>query len=149
MTKSRTKIAIVTVVAALGGCRTYVLQGWVVQGDVSDMAFVQPDDPRLSQPGVSSVRISVERDPDRLSATIVGTDMSDTRGAFTMGLNTFGAGYLIETFRIHASKAGYRSAEAHLSLDANDERPLLVILAPGQSDPYETETLLEQYERFR
>ncbi|MHC4430069.1 MAG: hypothetical protein ACYS0D_15930, partial [Planctomycetota bacterium] len=51
---------LVTVASAallLAGCSSYVLQGRVVHGDVSDMAFVHADDPRLAQSGLSSVRI--------------------------------------------------------------------------------------------
>ncbi len=113
------------------------------------MAFVSADDPRLAQPGLSSVRITVERDPGELSATQVGRGLSDDQGRFAITLDSFGAGYLMEVFGVHASRSGYRNTQANLSLNAKDDRRLLVIMAPGHSDPYETESLLEQYERFR
>jgi hypothetical protein len=113
------------------------------------MAFVNADDSRLAQPGVSGVRITVERDPGKLSATQVGRGLSDDQGRFAISLDSFGAGYLVEVFGVHASRSGYRNTQANLSLDAKDNRQLLVILTPGHSDPHETESLLEQYERFR
>ena len=146
---SAVTLVLLSAALLLSGCDSYVLQGRVVQGDVSDMAFVNTDDPRLAHPGVSGVRITVERDPDRLSATQVGSGLSDDEGRFAIALDSFGAGYLVEVFGVHASRAGYRNARVNLRLDADDERQLLVILAPGRSDPDETESLLEQYERFR
>ena len=142
-------LALVGLVATLGGCGSYVLQGQVVQGAFSDMAFVRPGDPRLAQPGVSSVRITVERDPDKLAARVVGSDLSDGSGRFTVALDAFGAGYLAEVFRIRAGKVGYQTALATLALDAQDDRLLLVILAPGPSEGREPEDLLEQFDRFK
>jgi hypothetical protein len=136
--------------AACPGCGGYVLRGKAIAGSVSDMTFVEPDDPRLDEPGVANVRIDVERDPGRLSAKVVASEMTDARGSFTVPIRAFGAGWMDEEWRFIAVVGGYATAMRRLHLTSSDaERRLLVILAPGASDDPRQEDLIEQYERFR
>ncbi len=130
------------------GCSTYTIEGRVVEGAVSDMTFVLGDDPRLSDPPLSGVRITVERDPGRLSRQMAGTDLSDAHGRFAIVINDFGAGWMDERWRIQASRMRYQTASRDLRLDRSNRR-LLIILATGVSDAPEGEDLIKQFERYK
>jgi hypothetical protein len=134
--------------AALAGCRTYVLQGTVVRSDVPEMAFVTPDDPRLTEPGVSNVRISIERDPDKLSREMVGTALSDSRGRFTIPVDRFGAGWMDEVWMIRAFRQGYQTVVSRQRLSIYDDQRLLILMPAGPAEA-PPEGWQEQYERFR
>ena len=140
--------ALIALSVLLGGCNSYVLKGHVVQGDISIMSFVRPDDPRLADPPVTGARVTVVRDPENLGAERVGSELSDGYGEFWVPLDAFGAGHLDEVFRISVSRSGYQTANSLQRLRASDERVLLVILGSGQPDAA-PEGLLDQYERFR
>lgn len=135
-------------VSALTGCRTYVLQGTVVRSDVADMAFVASDDPRLSGTGVGNVRITIERDPDKLSREMIGTTLSDDRGRFSMPVDKFGAGWMDEEWMIRAFRQGYRTVVSRQRLSIYEDRRLLILMPAGQSEA-PPEDWQEQYERFR
>ena len=136
--------------AALTGCSTYTLHGNVTYGQISDMELVDPSDRRLSDPPLTSVRITVQRDPDKLSRRIAGTDVSDVRGRFVIPLDEFGAGWMEEEWLIRASKPGFKTATSILRLDANTRgKRLLIILGPGLSDEPTAEDLNAEFERFR
>ncbi len=135
---------------AAPGCSTYVIQGKAIEGEGSDMSFVEPGDPRLDEPGISGVRLSVERDPGSLGAKVVANEVSGAAGEFSIPLSAFGAGWMVEEWRIHAVRGGFQTASRRLNLTGADrKRYLLVTLAPGASDDPQEPDLMEQYERFR
>ena len=143
-------LLVAAVCAAGPGCGSYVITGRVIQGRINEMAFVAADDPRLEDLPVSSVRITVYRDPDRLSRHLAGTSLSDGRGRFTVQVDELGAGWMDEEWRIQASKAGYQTVISRQRLTAGKKKMrLLVIMAPGVSEVPREEDLIEQYERFR
>ena len=132
------------------GCSAYVLQGRVIEGVSSEMTFVGADDPRLWDTTVGNVRITVHRDPDRLSRRLVATDVSDARGRFVISLQEFGAGWMQEQWLIRASKTGFQTAVSmpRLNQGMKDMR-LLIILAPGASQDPREEDLIEESRRYR
>lgn len=137
--------------AGVAGCQSYVLYGKVTGGSLSTMSLVEPDDPRLAEPGVQNVQITVHRDPDRLAIRRAGRTISDARGAFAVKLDEFGAGWMVEEWLVIASRRGFETAQLQLRIPSRrDPRQLLIILAPGVSeDPNLPDDLIEQYERFR
>ncbi len=136
--------------AAGQGCSSYVISGQVIQGRINEMAYVAADDPRLEDLPVSNARITVYRDPDRLSRHLSGTSLSDGRGRFAVQLDELGAGWMDEEWSIRASKAGYQTVISRQRLTAGKKKMrLLVIMAPGVSEVPREEDLIEQYERFR
>ena len=136
--------------AAVTGCSTYTLYGNVIYGEISDMELVDPEDRRLSDPPLTSVRITLQRDPDKLSRRIAGTDVSDVRGRFVIPLDEFGAGWMEEKWLVRASKPGFKTATSVLRLDANTKgKKLLIILGAGLSDEPTAEDLNAEFERFR
>ncbi len=131
-----------------GGCRTYVIEGRVVEGRFGDMAFVRPDDPRLDDPAITNVRVTVDRDPDSLARRQVGTRITDARGRFEIPVGEFGAGWMDEQWLLRAFKNGYQTVSTTQRLPRGSERRLLIVMTPGQSeDPLEDWP--EQYERLR
>ncbi len=134
--------------AGTAGCKTYVLQGTVVQAEIAAMTLVDPGDARLAGPPLANVRISVERDPDKLAREMVGTSLSDTRGRFVIPLDQFGAGWMDEQWLIRAFKQGYETTSTQLRLNMYEDQRLLIMMPPGVSwKP--SEDWREQYERFR
>ena len=133
------------------GCSSYVIKGTVTPGSVSDMLFVESNDPRLREPPLTNVRITVQRNPDDLARQMVGTDISDAHGRFVISLDEFGAGWMDEVWLIRATKPGFKTATTKQRLDAGKKQQrLLVIMAPGRSSaPQEDEDLMEQYREYR
>ncbi len=143
-------LALAALLSAGTGCSSYVIRGTVIHGVYSDMSFVEPDDPRLKETPVSGVRVSVERDPDKLSRSLAGTDLSDTNGRFAVHVDAFGAGWMDEQWLIHAFKPGYSTASAmHELRPRHKEMRLLVTMTPGASSNPIQDDLIEQYERYK
>lgn len=143
-------LLLVTLIAVSTGCSSYVLQGRVVHGAANDMAFVAGDDARLADAPVPSARISVYRDPDKLSRKMSGTGLSDAHGVFSIQIDELGAGWMDEEWLVQASKAGYRTASAKQRLTGGTKKmQLLIIMAPGAADAPREDDLLKQYERFK
>jgi hypothetical protein len=137
--------------AAAAGCSTYTIHGTVIAGAVGEMDFVGPNDSRLREPPLANARVSVQRDPEKLSRHLVGTDLSDAHGRFVIPLDEFGAGWMDEQWMVRVTKPGYKTMSAMYKLTSDKKnKRLLVILAPGLSVvPQEDEDLLEQYEQFQ
>ncbi len=134
---------------AAPGCSGYQLQGKVVEGSVSEMAFVAAGDPRLAEPGLRNVRLTVRRDPGSLGRRLVASQLSGADGRFVIPLNEFGSGWMQEEWLIRATKQGFQMASLLEELEwSYREMRLLVILAPGVS-PVDEEDLMEQFEHFR
>ncbi len=142
------RLVLVALLSGFAGCGGYVLKGRVVEGVGGVMTFVAPQDLRLAQPGLPAARITIERDPGRLSAHVAASGLSDLDGRFAVALDDFGAGWMDERWRIEATKPGFARTSSLQRLDsaARDMR-LLIILAPGFSEP--REDLLQQLQRFR
>lgn len=132
---------------SFAGCQQYMIDGKVIAGDFSTVAFVDADDPRLAEPPVTSAEVLIRRDPDRPGQRESARVFSGGDGTFTITLDEFGAGWMNERWEIVARKAGYRSVEIRESLPAADAGQVLLIeLAPGQD---QNESWQDQYERFR
>ncbi len=151
MTRTATRLlALGAALWSATGCSSYLIRGTVVQGVTSDMSFVEPDDPRLAGTPVSGVRLTVQRDPDKLSRHMAGTDLSDTSGRFTVQVDEFGAGWMDEEWLIQAFKPGYATASVrHLLRTRHKDMRLLVTLTPGASNNPMEDDLIQQYERYR
>lgn len=137
--------------ATATGCSSYVIKGTVISGPVSDIFFVESNDSRLREPPLTTVRITVDRNPDDLSRQMAGTDISDAHGRFVITLDEFGTGWMDEVWLIRATKGGFKTASAKQRLDADKKKQrLLVILAPGLSSaPRDEEDLMEEYREHR
>jgi hypothetical protein len=137
--------------AAAAGCSTYTIKGTVVSGDKNHMTFVAVEDPRLREPPLNNVRLTVQRDPDKLSRKLVGTDLSDAYGRFTIPIDEFGTGWMDEKWLIRATKDGFETTSAKYELTADRKKmKLLVIMRPGLSViPQEDEDLMEEFDRHR
>jgi hypothetical protein len=136
----------------LAGCGgPYVIQGKAVEGAYSTLQFVTADDEQLAEAGVPFANISVYRDATRPNERLVTTGRSDGEGMIRIPVNEFGAGWMIEQWRIEVVRAGYETTQAVLTLPpAGEDRRLLIVLGPGVSvPPRKAEDLWEEYERFK
>jgi hypothetical protein len=136
--------------AALAGCAPYTLQGKVIEGDITFIAIVDADDPRLEGPGLANAEVRLQTDPQRINREVVGTTISSGDGTFSIPFSEIGAGVLLYDVGLQVRRGGYQRAEQMFRLPPSDRR-VLVILCPGadrggwgdEDDPLQT------YERFR
>ncbi len=130
------------------GCSSYSLKGKVIEGDISYVAIVGQDDPRLEEDGVGGVVLRLETDPDRINRETVGEGLSQPDGSFSVPFNQLGGGVLLYDVGLRARKPGYETVEHSFRLPPKNRR-VLVIMRPGKSASEEEESVYEQYERFR
>ena len=140
---------LVSAAAGLTGCSSYVIQGKVVAGPVSFMTFVAQDDIRLDEAGMSDVRVTLRRDPDRLSTHVAASVTTGGDGKFSLSVNELGAGWMEEQWLLVARKPRFQNAmwKQRLTMKHGKMR-LLVTMAPGYSDPDPHENLMDQFEQF-
>ena len=131
----RAVAAALIVLAALlsAGCASYRLQGKVIEGGTPAVLVVEKDDPRLNEPGIAGTVLEVTIDPNRLSASDAGADVSDLQGEFAIPIGEFGAGLLEYDARVIARLRGYQTTNRTIRLPGSNKR-LLVILSPGQDN---------------
>jgi len=136
--------------ASLAGCSPYQMRGKVIEGDISFVAIVDADDPRLDGPGISGAELRLSTDPEKLNRERIGTTISSGDGSFTIPVDELGAGVLLYDVGLQVRKSGYQPANQMFRLPPS-ERRVLVILTPGvdrggwegEDDP------IEQFRRFR
>ena len=133
------------------GCSNYTLRGRAVQGDISGVWIVDDSDPRLADPGLAGVNISIKRDPQSLGGRVISTASSDGQGDIAISFEEFGAGWMDEQWEIRAARTGYQSAVNLLELPwkRGDKRILVVLTQGYQPAQPQEESLIEQYERFK
>jgi len=151
MLKRRIALAVGALALALcfgTGCSSYSLKGKVIEGDISYVAIVGQDDPRLQQEGIGSVSLRLETDPDKISRETAGEGLSQADGSFSVPFNQMGGGVLLYDVGLSARKPGYETVEHAFRLPPKNRR-ILVIMRPGSAGPEEGESTYEQYERFR
>ncbi len=133
----------------LVGCDSYVIRGKVVQGSISTMNFVSNNNTELNNSGIAGAKITIYRDPDRLSMKVAGTAVSDEQGRFVIKLDSFGAGWMLEQWEIVAQKQGFANLIQQHSLTVdNGKQTLLVTITPGYSQPISKDALWKQYEEL-
>ena len=149
MTQFLSYSLLILTAAGLSGCGSYVIQGKVVAGPVSHMAFVAQDDMRLGEPGINDVRVTLRRDPDRLSTRVAANVTTSADGKFSLHVDELGAGWLEEQWLLVARKGGFQNAtwKQRLTMKHRKMR-LLVTLTPGYSQPDPHENLMDQFEQF-
>lgn len=131
----------------LVGCDSFIIQGKVVQGSSGTMHFVSDDNTGLESLGLEGAKITVYRDPDSLGSIVAGTAVSDDQGRFVIKLDAFGAGWMLEQFRIVAQRQGYANVLWQQSLSAEHEQQrLLIIMGLGFAEPVSRDELWKQYE---
>jgi hypothetical protein len=142
-------LLLLSIAIPAAGCKSYKLQGKVIAGDISYVAVVDADDPRLQEVGIAGAELRLETDPSRLSRDVVGETVSGPDGAFTMPFNKVGGGVLMYDVGLTARRPGYSPAVHQFKLPPPSRR-LLIMLAPGPDRLGESDDdLMQQYERYR
>jgi len=139
--------AVTTLCAACGS--GYQLRGKVIEGDISFIAVVSKDDPRLDGPGIPGVTVVLVNDPNKLSKETLGTGISDGQGDFSIGAGLVGAGFFRYDAGVTAERRGYEYATSQFNLPASDRR-VLIMLRPGSNgSPIGESDAWSDYEKFR
>lgn len=124
--------AVVAGLGSLAGCGSYTLEGRAVVGAYSGIELVDPDDPRLRDPGTSGVVVEVVRDPESLGRQTVARATSNGSGAIRLVIGEFGAGFLEETWELRVLRGGSEFAADRFDLPFDPgSRRLLVTIRPG------------------
>ncbi len=133
------------VLVGLTGCAPYALRGAVISGHTPSVQWVEPNDPRLVEPGLASARVSVWLDPDRLTPEKLGVVSTRGDGKFAMPIHTAGAGVLIMDIKVRGERPpDHGSATQALSLPHRGKH-LLITLVPGpDTHPQPQGNLLER-----
>lgn len=127
----------------------YSLKGKVIQGDISFIAIVNKDDPRLEGPGIPNVAVALLNDPNKLSKETLGTAISDSQGDFSIGIDLVGAGFFRYDAGLTAERKGYEYATSQFNLPPSDRR-VLIMLRPGTSSSGMSDNdAWSDYEKFR
>lgn len=145
-------VLVLAISAALLGCSGYELRGWVVQGEYGDVTIIDRDDPRIEEAqAVANAEIALSRDPGTLGEEIVARTRSDAEGAFRLPVESFGAGWMDEQWRIQSAAAGHRNVDVVLRLPNNpNRRRVLITLPTGTPQPIQGRPdLTEEFERYR
>lgn len=129
------------------GCGPHVLRGRVVQGDVSRVTIVEPDDPMLDSPPIEGATVELTLDPDTLGREVLATRSVGPDGSFAIPIDEFGAGVLEYDFGVLARHRGREPARHVFRLPSRDQR-LLVILGRGTDRPLQPGDPLEGAEPF-
>ena len=132
-----------------GGVSGYQLKGKVIKGDISFIAIVADDDPRLTDPGIPGVRIALQSDPDKLNKETLGEAVSSGDGSFSIRVDRVGAGFFMYDVGLSADRRGFERTTSQFKLPPGDRR-VLIMLRPGvnssgapDDDPW------SDYEKFR
>jgi hypothetical protein len=136
---------------AVAGCGTYRLDVVAVDSAVTDARFVSPDRVPAGATPLRDVRIELHRDPGSLGEELAADGRTDADGRAALRLDAFGAGWMVEQWRIEASAPGRESVMVLRRLPAADEGLILLVEMPSgagpppsrPSDPW------EDYRRFR
>ena len=140
---------LVAIGAALVGCGSaYQLRGKVIEGDISFIAVVSSDDPRLDGPGVPGVSIMLVSDPNKLNKETLGEVVSSGDGSFTIGVDLVGAGFFKYDAGISADRKGFEHAMSQFRLPSSDRR-VLIILRQGLNTSPTGNDAMSDYEKFR
>lgn len=127
---------LLTLLILLTGCAPYTLRGRVVEGELSYIAVVGRDDPRLQGTPIPNVQLDLTIDPTRLNRTQLPMSVSGVFGEVSIPVRKTGAGLLEYEASLAARRPGYQSAEGVFPLPGKRKR-VLVVLTPGR-DPYRT-----------
>jgi len=134
----------------LAGCSPYQLRGKVIAGDISYIAVVDADDPRLEGPGVSGAALRLQTDPERLNRKTIGTSVSGADGGFTIPVMEVGAGVLIYDIGLRVRHDGYIPVEQFFRMPSSSKRVLVMLQsgkAPPDTEPESPEDLLRRFKR--
>jgi len=141
--------ALLLICALFIGCGPgYELRGKVIRGDISFIALVDSDDPRLGEPGVAGVELRLQSDPNKLSRETLGETISEGDGSFSIGVDRIGAGLFMYDVGLSADRRGFEHATSQFNLPPSGKR-VLVILRPGVNVRPEEYDAWSDYEKFR
>lgn len=137
--------------SGLSGCETYSVRGRVVQGEISYIAVVERDDPRLDASPLAGAQLRLQLDPGTIKRRTASFVASGPDGAFALPVDEFGAGVLEFDAGLRAMRRGYQSTEGTFPLPSSGQR-VLVVMAPGKDPPgafEDPESIMDEVERFR
>lgn len=124
-------LLLVPLLIVLGGCGPYVLEGRVVRGDFGAIDIVDPDDVRLSDPGLGGVSVEAIKDPMSLGRKTIATATSQGDGSIRLVISDFGAGFLEDDWELRATRQGEEFAASIMRLPYDvSSRRLLVLIRP-------------------
>ncbi|MEM8756321.1 MAG: hypothetical protein AAGF47_00885 [Planctomycetota bacterium] len=123
--------ALVLVCFSAAACAPVAIRGTVIEGPISMIAVVDPDDPRLSQPGIAEATITVQQ------TGVIGPiteRRSGEEGRFRLPLD--GTGALSRPMSMQIAAEGYLAAvEPTMPTPGNDQRVLVVLQPMRQPSP--------------
>ncbi|HVZ93709.1 MAG TPA: hypothetical protein VG797_04285 [Phycisphaerales bacterium] len=112
-------------------CSPHRVTGKVVEGPVSQMLIVNPDDPRFDLPGIEGTQLTLRMDPQRPNRKVLAKVASGAEGEIDIPVDYLGAGWFEYDMGLTARHAGYQRADGFFKLPTTDKR-VLIMLTPGR-----------------
>lgn len=140
-------IAVIGVCTLTTGCSSPNIQGMVMEGRRSGVFLVEPDDPRLSEPGIADASIEVTLDPASLRPSRLGKKFANTNGKFSVAVDAVGAGFLEYDIGFYVRSAGFTPVDTGAMALPPSGKRLLIIMVPGIDKPSPSENLLDESRR--
>lgn len=136
--------------AVLPGCGGYRLEVMAIESPVSDARFVPADRVPSGARPIRDARVTLYRDPGSLREEMAGNVRTDDEGFAMLRLDAFGAGWMVENWRIEATAPGHESVSVLQALPGKKDGMILLVEMPsGASDLPRRVDPLDDYRRFR
>jgi hypothetical protein len=136
-----------SLIAAVGGCKSHQLRGVVVEGEHPRVELVDPGDARLDIAVVPEARVSLTLDPTSLNPQPLAELISDPNGAFVTDISAIGAGVLQYDLGVLCQAEGFKTLYQTMPMPKRG-RVLLVVLAPGHDRHRPPGDFLRETERM-
>jgi hypothetical protein len=139
--------------ALLGGCSSsQALNGRVVESPSGGMEFVSVEDgdPALIIGyGVAGARIEVIRDPQSMNRSVVARGTSGPDGIFSIPIDAFGAGWMVEDWLYRCTHPNYQMVELFASMPGQGSTQVLQVNIGSSSPRGSGGRQIDEAERIR
>ena len=123
-------LAVTLLGALVGGCAPVTIRGVVLPGEITTIAVVNQDDPRLKTPGIAEVDVTIYQTGTQGD---VRSRTSNDLGRFGVPLR--GTGALSKPLTIEARGEGYSPVRKSMPTPTTNERLLIYMQPLGSSQP--------------
>ncbi len=118
-----------TLMVGCGGVSAIRVEGKAIEGNVSFIAAVPANDPRLKGPGVEGAKIELVSKVGQTQGSVVGSGTSIKEGNFSVRLTDPNA--VKAPADVRATCAGYLPATNSLLIPSSDMRLLVILKRAG------------------
>ncbi len=139
----------VGVLTCLAACSPYTLRGKVIEGDISYVAVVDANDPRLAGAGIGNASLELISNPERLNHKMLAGGITDPAGSFDLHVDEAGAGILTYDTSLTVRHDGHTTASNIFKLPPDSKRVLVSLKRGPAGKGAPSDSLMEEMRRYR